>query len=309
MSYQVKRFFLSMTDKKVAEFATPTLAVYAGIGTGLGAGLGILAFKIASFIPFLKPITEVMSLTSFSLGGAVAGGIAGLIYSMHKVSRSDVFREWLGNSIKKDVFPMFLDFIENDAEMADLMCTISKDYPTFPVRLPDGHVYEKEEIEKWLATYTPVPQNDPKNPNLPNPTWYNASSPFRVGERVYTVEDLQYATSHFTKIIQRMYKIRRRVLKEMRPDNIINQGLEALFNDICGDFKAYIESYEHKVLAEVEAGQMDVDEAAQRIEDIIEANKRADFARTENEAEARKQAAFTRLDIVRERCLARVTQK
>lgn len=54
---------------------------------------------------------------------------------------------------------------------------------------------------------------------------------------------------------------------------------------------------------------MDIDEAARRLEDTIEAKKSDDLVCIENEAEARRRATFACRDRARECCLARVTQK
>lgn len=58
-----------------------------------------------------------------------------------------------------------------------------------------------------------------------------------------------------------MESIRQRVLGQMAPSDMRRQGLEALYNDLVGDFNAYSAVYDTRVLGEAKAGQLDEAEA------------------------------------------------
>lgn len=247
----IYRVFLSLTDKKVLTYAVPKLvkdslglAVVGGVGGALIGG----------------SLAGVSGAVKGAAIGATVLGVATITYNLCTIPRSDAFKEWLGKAIKSEVFPMFLDFIQDDQEVAEFFCAITHDYPDVPVRLPDGQVYEKAAILHWLRNYVSVPGWSAVDA-LRDPNWYNASSPIRKGNREYTSADLLEATQHFSRIIDRMRGIRNRVLGQMAPNDIRRQGLEALYNDLVGDFNAYSSAYDARILGEAEAGQRGVDEA------------------------------------------------
>jgi len=186
------------------------VAVGAGAGLVAGAAFGGAAGGVAAIPSGAKLGAKV---------GMAVGGIIQPIRYVVSIERSNIFRKWLADAVLKDAFSEFQQFCDEDEEISDLLCMISSEFPVDPVRAPDGKVYEREAITKWLAT----------NPNNP--------SPIRAGGN-FTAADLVPAPDHLRNIMERMSDIYRKRICQMSADDIRREGFEQFREAFIKDYSA-----------------------------------------------------------------------
>lgn len=101
----------------------PTMAVGAGIGAGVG----------------------------FVVGGAIGTGMA-VVYLRPR------YKEWCKTEAGREFAGKMQIFLHENSILEHLTCPISQMPVIEGVRTPDGQLYEKDEIEKWIKQHGTNPQ-------------------------------------------------------------------------------------------------------------------------------------------------------
>jgi|GEM_PF-6505915 len=218
------------------------------IGAVIGAEVGAVAVGISTFACTQDPLlTGLGALTGGAAGGKIGWEIGkryAITVRTRQIQQSDAFTKFRTELICKNVFPFFEAFIKDNAEICDLWCSISQDYPRNPVQLPSGEVLDKEEAIRWIRTAEETqrswPTRIPRSEDEARRTstqFNNLTSPQRKGDRFYTADDLVSYFEHYSKIVTRMKQIRERTLAKLHPNDIISQGLTTLYKSIVQDAK------------------------------------------------------------------------
>jgi hypothetical protein len=213
------------------------------LATGIGTGLGALSGYSVRFL--FRNRAEVVPLATAS--GALAGVSIGYKIAISNfvksgplvILQSEEFNEWKAG-LSKEKYDLFLNCLKNhidiDHTFEDFVCPITLDIPKVPVVCPNGHVYEKDEIEKhldlrWAAVQRLVTSGysqDKIDEAL------RTVSPMRGA--AFTKEDLKYAVPFVVGAIEH-FKGVINILKAQNPDAIVIEGLKRLV-------KQYQETYQ-----------------------------------------------------------------
>lgn len=123
-----------------------------GMGTIIGGTLGYLS----TFL-FKKKDDQnrddKMTLKMVGLGAGIGAGIGGCAkayQAVQKISHSPEYHNWRNQAIQTNVYPLFQKFLKESDELQDLMCPLTDDLITDPVKAPNGRIYEKKAILDWL---------------------------------------------------------------------------------------------------------------------------------------------------------------
>lgn len=117
------------------------------VSTGIGVAVGSAGWAGG-------PVGGAIGM---SLGG-LAGFVVGGIYINHNVTKKmklqilvcDQYTHWRSAAIATQVFPIFKLFLNASKEFKDLLCPLTKDVISFPMKAPDGFTYEKDAICDYL---------------------------------------------------------------------------------------------------------------------------------------------------------------
>lgn len=187
---------------RILSISIPTIVGSTAIGAALGAVAGGILGAINS--------ASILSAPGAVVGGkagAVAGLGVGIVLAPYIVTiyvrQSDHYIQWKTKALQEKVYPLFQEFLKNDATFLDLLCPITKDLPLIPVRTPYGHVFEKAAIETWIET----------NPTCPL-TRYKLH-----------INDLVYAQDHVNNIVRRACALMRE--RQNNAPHIV-EGLQAI---------------------------------------------------------------------------------
>ncbi len=126
-----------------------------------GGGIGGLIGGVSTYVAltFLgseeeskKDDTSTLKITGFGTGlGAVVGALFGATHTLVRMEKSKEYLAWKDNAIKTHVYPLFQEFLKKTPPLDDLVCDITFDLISHPVRAPNGRTYEKAAIEEWLS--------------------------------------------------------------------------------------------------------------------------------------------------------------
>lgn len=179
--------------------------VFAGLGTAIGGGAGG---------PF-------GALVGFGAGGGTGllvgtGIIAHCVNKKIKIqiSYSDKFSQWRIQAIKEKIYPLFKLFLK-EHKYEKYLCPISGDICNIPMLAPDGHTYDKEWIDKYIARRT-------DKDDVP------VDSLFRNGK--FCKNDLIFDVEYMKKIIRKSEKIYHEILKQSDND-IEKYGISAIIQN------------------------------------------------------------------------------
>lgn len=115
-----------------------TLFTGAGTGIVIGATCGGLCG-----IPGGPP-----GVATGVLAGGVVGGLIGTAIASTIIYYD--YRQWEKTEEGKLLGGQIIPFLSDDPILRDYICSISHQIVTDPVRSPEGHIFERKEIEKWL---------------------------------------------------------------------------------------------------------------------------------------------------------------
>lgn len=86
--------------------------------------------------------------------GAALGLFAGCIIFVDivvmDVRESQHYVSWRIKAIEEKALPIFQAFLKEDTILSELICPITLELPTVPMKAPDGRVYEKAAIEEHI---------------------------------------------------------------------------------------------------------------------------------------------------------------
>ena len=123
-----------------------------GIGTIIGGTLGYLSTYL-----FKKKDDQSrddkMTLKMVGLGAGIGAGIGGCAkayQAVQKISHSPEYCNWRNQAIQTNVYPLFQKFLKESDDLQDLMCPLTDDLITDPMKAPNGRIYEKKAILDWL---------------------------------------------------------------------------------------------------------------------------------------------------------------
>lgn len=240
--YEVGRYFGQLPYAKQKEIVLnsdrwdvvkmiATMVLATGIGTGIGALSGY------SFKSLCRDRAEVVPLATVS--GAVTGATIGYRIAINHfikngpivILQSEEFNEWR-TGLGKEKYDLFLNCLRNhidiDHTFVNFFCPITLDVPRVPVVCPNGHVYEKEEIEKHLDLRWAAVQGliDARYPQVRIDEALTTVSPMR-GAKPFKKEDLKYASPFVVAAIEHFKEVIN-ILKSQNHDAIVIEGMKRL---------------------------------------------------------------------------------
>lgn len=119
--------------------------------TSIVGGLGSLGWLAG-------PIGGAPGTTLGIAGGMMLGGviIKHLVNERIDIALqvTDHYVLWLSQNIVDIVYPVFKNFINTDEEYQDLLCPISLDVCSVPVKAPDGRTYNLKDIAEYIEGFT-----------------------------------------------------------------------------------------------------------------------------------------------------------
>ena len=75
----------------------------------------------------------------------------GASYIIRQKEPSQEYKLWKNEAIKSKVYPSFQKFLQESVQLEGLLCDLTEDLISQPVKAPNGKVYEKGAIEDWLS--------------------------------------------------------------------------------------------------------------------------------------------------------------
>lgn len=202
--------FWKSTDLYLKESETMTLHIRSisiiSIASGalIGAVVGAIGGVVAAPSGIgVAPAVAAGIAIGTGLGIGVGFGVKEVV-SVIVIRRDESFIKWRKKAIEDQAWPVFKNFLKQKEEFNALRCQLSGEVPIVPVESPNGHIYEKEVIEKWLD----------EHPNQTCPK----------GGNKFTKADLVYSPTHAKKIIE----IARRVIEESPNIPFITEGFKIM---------------------------------------------------------------------------------
>lgn len=190
---------------RIASVSIGTIAMTTVAGTCVGgAAGGIIGLVAGAAVP--------SALTGAKIGcgvGFSVGLILSPITTIVSIKTSQEYINWKTQALVNRIYPIYQEYLKQDEEFRDLICPISHELPVVPVRSPNGHVYEKSEIETWLDS----------NPNNPCPMRGNP----------FTKADLIYDEKHVRKIVMRARAL---MNQHVIQNQDVEAGIKALSNNL-----------------------------------------------------------------------------
>lgn len=121
-------------------------AILSGAGVG-----GVVGFFVA-FIPGAAAGAITGGL--IAAGGTIGANLAQLCLNLDvfecKMMVSPLYKEWVIEARRKDIYPVYERVIKDDKQMQEMTCPISHEFIVYPVIAPDKRVYEYDQILKVI---------------------------------------------------------------------------------------------------------------------------------------------------------------
>jgi hypothetical protein len=127
------------------------------IGLTIGAFIGgTFAYWFEAFLQRNeKSVQDPNKTITVTCLGAVLGGTSGVYLSacgaIGEMRQSQKYIQWRDEAIKTKIYPLFQQFLRDSDLLEDLLCDLTQDLISHPVKAPNGKVYEKAAIDDWLS--------------------------------------------------------------------------------------------------------------------------------------------------------------
>jgi hypothetical protein len=157
------------------------------------------------YLAFALPVFSWMAFILSIITGGFLGAAGGVTYKFIQLKRSTEYTDWKTQTIKKDLFKKFSQFIEEDEYLKDKLCAITGQLIADPVQTQCNHIFEKNDLHIWLN------QNGQKG---------IGSCP--VCRREVKIIHLKDADMHMLGVAQRIMK-----LVHIIDDKLILDGMKA----------------------------------------------------------------------------------
>lgn len=234
---------------RILSISIPTILCVTAVGTVVGALAGGVVGTVkggAMSVPGALTGAKIGGCAGFTLGIAVSS-----IHVTIQIRQSDHYIRWKTQALQDKVYPLFQDFLKQDEQFQDLICPISFALPVVPVKSPNGHVYEKASIEKWLLS----------NPDNPCP----------LRGKSFTKSDLVYDQKHLNKIIKRAKEL---LNQKLNPH--VGEGLRALNESLTSNRFAVFQGEHAMVAKEAFDKGLTPDQFASLSKDVYKRNVEAE---------------------------------
>jgi len=247
-----------------------------GFAAACSTAIPVEYFALAAFGPVGPSSVLVLKAGAVVFGGtasgffagAIIGGAIGATYSIVTLSQSEEYLKWKGEAIVKNVFPIWQDFLNE--QVYEYQCPITQDLIGVPVRAPDGRVYEKAAIEKWIN------QKEAEAAGMPEPKrteiLMNTSV---IRACIITKESLIYANDYHRKLFDRLATVYNKgVVAVLGPNSVspnralVMQAIQAYAKNVLPQNNQIIAHAYHQCLQELQAGRMTQNEYVQKTSEI-----------------------------------------
>lgn len=203
--YKDNKLTVILEDKK-------TNSIVMGICTSIVGGLGSLGWLAG-------PVGGAPGTTLGILGGIALGGFIVKVLVDEQIDIAlqvtDHYIFWLSQSIAEVAYPVFKNFINTDEEYKDYLCPLSSDVCSYPVKAPDGKIYNLKNISEYIEKFTD--KNDVK-----------VTSPV-YGTIKFSKNELILDHGYCKKIIEISQGTYLKVRQQSK-DNKITHGADAVIN-------------------------------------------------------------------------------
>ena len=233
-------------------FDTKKLLKIMACSTGIGAGLGFVVTGIPSLIIVISSKGEASELAiklvaAGTLTGTAIGSLVGIPIAYKiakakgriKILNSPQFKEWK-KSIGKEKYDLFLNCLKNhsafmeepknEKEWENYICPITHEIPAIPVISPNGHIYEKEAIEKHLDTVWARIQGYLDDGYVEADLQDKLVTVCPLRGKPFKKEDLKYASEFVKKVSKKLETAAKKLEIAPKDDDILKEGIVQLYD-------------------------------------------------------------------------------
>ncbi|MGD2169006.1 MAG: hypothetical protein PVI40_02055 [Chlamydiota bacterium] len=163
--------------------------------TVIGGTTGYIGSKILEKTQNLE-IPQLIRMC-FVVSGAIIGGL----YRTHQINNnitnqiqlSTAYVDWKTNEIEEDVYQQYQEHLKENERLRDFLCPITHDLISFPVKTPDGRVWEKQNIQLHLELCRNAGITDER------------THPFRI--QPITIDDLTFDNEYHRIVVNVLNEI------------------------------------------------------------------------------------------------------
>ena len=233
-------------------FDTKKLLKILACSTGIGAGIGFALTGIPSLIIVISSKGEASELAiklvaAGTLTGTAIGSLVGIPIAYKiakakgriKILNSPQFKEWK-KGMGKEKYDLFLNCLKNhsafmeepknEKEWENYICPITHEIPAIPVISPNGHIYEKEAIEKHLDIAWARIQGYLDDGYVEANLQDKLVTVCPLRGKPFKKEDLKYASNFVEEVSKKLEKVSKKLEIDPGRDSVLQEGIIQLLN-------------------------------------------------------------------------------